>query len=213
MCYSKLTLKGTSPVINERYKLLKSHWWNKKETKHGYERWTNIDYFSVLFPQSLRHFRGAHKTEKMNAFNKRIIRFHRIIVLHKYVVTIFSFLWFCVVAAAHSVVKDSLCVWLCYLSCGSIFFRHHSWRSYLLLKGLNYIVQDPVFTYYPGHLRNNFMFILQSISCSLQGSYVLSVELPPPKTTTYGLHFFILSFFFFFFILREYYFVILVIPT
>ena len=26
--------------------------------------------FSVLFPQSPWHFCGAHKTEKMNAFNK-----------------------------------------------------------------------------------------------------------------------------------------------
>ena len=31
--------------------------------------------FSVLFPQSLWHFCGAHKTEKMNAFNKKILRF------------------------------------------------------------------------------------------------------------------------------------------
>ena len=77
-----------------------------------------------------------------------------------------------------------------------------SWRSYLLLIGLNYIVQDLVFTCYPGQLRNNFMCILQSISYCLQGSYVLSVELPSPKTTTYGLHFFLFSLFFFFYFKR-----------
>ena len=144
---------------------------------------------------------GAHKTEKMNAFNKKILRFHRIMVLHKYVVTIFSLLWFWVVAAAHRVVMDSLYIWLCYLSCDSIFFRQHSWCSYVLLIGLNYIVQDLVFTCYRGHLRNNFMFILQSISYSLQGSYVLSVELPSPKT------------YYLWTSLKNYYFVILVTPT
>ena len=136
-------LKGNIPrhQWTSQILLLKSHWWNKNETKHGYELWTNIDDFSVLFPQSLWHkflIYGAHKTEKMNAFNKKILRFHRIMVLHKYVVTIFSLLWFWVVAAAHRVVMDSLCVWLCHLSGGSIFFRHHSWCSYLLLIGLNY---------------------------------------------------------------------------
>ena len=103
-------LKGNIPCHQwtSQILLLKSHWWNKNETKHGYELWTNIDYFSILFRQSLWHFYGAHKTEKMNAFNKKILRFHRIMVLHKYVVTIFSLLWFWVVAAAHRVVMDSL---------------------------------------------------------------------------------------------------------
>ena len=196
-------LKGNIPCHQwtSQILLLKSHWWNKNETKHGYELWTNIDYFSVLFPQSLWHFYGAHKTEKMNAFNKKILRFHRIMVLHKYVVTIFSLLWFWVVAAAHRVVMDSLYIWLCYLSCDSIFFRQHSWCSYVLLIGLNYIVQDLVFTCSRGHLRNNFMFILQSISYSLQGSYVLSVELPSPKT------------YYLWTSLKNYYFLILVTPT
>ena len=185
-------LKGNIPCHQwtSQILLLKSHWWNKNETKHGYELWTNIDYFSVLFRQSLWHFYGAHKTEKMNAFNKKILRFHRIMVLHKYVVTIFSLLWFWVVAAAHRVVMDSLCIWLCYLSCDSIFFRQHSWCSYVLLIGLNYILQDLVFTCYPGHLRNNFMFILQSISYSLQARVVMLCLLSYPllKLTTYGLH-------------------------
>ena len=79
-------LKGNIPCHQwtSQILLLKSHWWNKNETKHGYELWTNIDYFSVLFRQSLWHFYGAHKSEKMNAFNKKILRFHRIMVLHKY---------------------------------------------------------------------------------------------------------------------------------
>ena len=147
MCYSKLTFKGASPVINEPYKFfyLKVSGEKKNETKHGYEFWTNIDYFSVFFSQSLWHFCGALYNEKMNAaFNEQILRFLSQ-DYSKYVITIFSFHWLCVVAAAHSVVKDSLCVWLCCLSCGSIFFMHHSWRSYLLLIGLNYIVQDLVF--------------------------------------------------------------------
>ena len=64
-------LKGNIPCYQwtSQILLLKSHWWNKNETKHGYELWTNIDYFSVLLRQSLRYFYGAHKTEKMNAFN------------------------------------------------------------------------------------------------------------------------------------------------
>ena len=176
LCYSKLTLKGTSPVINERHKF--SYLKVTGETKMRQNMDMNFEQtltiiFSVLFPQSLWHFCGAHKTEKMNAFNKKILRFHRIMVLHKYVVTIFSLLWFWVVAAAHRVVMDSLCIWLCYLSCDSIFFRQHSWCSYVLLIGLNYILQDLVFTCYPGHLRNNFMFILQSISYSLQARVVM----------------------------------------
>ena len=49
---------------------------------------------------------------------------------------------------------------------------------------LNYIVQELVFSCYPGYLRN--MFSLQSVSYSLR-VYVLS--LPSIKsTTTYGLH-------------------------
>ena len=50
MCYSKLTLKGTSPVTNEPYKFfyLKITGETKMTcAKHEYEFWTNIDYFSV----------------------------------------------------------------------------------------------------------------------------------------------------------------------
>ena len=56
-------------------------------------------------------------------------------------------------------------------------------------------------TCYPGYLRN--MFNLQSISYGLQGSYVLSVQLPSPKTTTYGLSFFFFSLIFLFFLFYE----------
>ena len=141
LCYSKLTLKGTSPVINERHKF--SYLKVTGETKMRQNMDMNLNehwlFLSIISskPMALLIY-GAHKTEKMNAFNKKILRFHRIMVLHKYVVTIFSLLWFWVVAAAHRVVMDSLCVWLCHLSGGSIFFRHHSWCSYLLLIGLNY---------------------------------------------------------------------------
>ena len=48
--------------------------------------------------------------EKMNAaFNEQILRF-LLQDYSKYVIAIFSFHWFCVVAAAHSVVTDSLCI-------------------------------------------------------------------------------------------------------
>ena len=127
--------------------LLKSHWWNKNETKHGYE-------FERTLTISQYYFLKAYGTfvvpiilkRRMRPLTSKFLNFSdRIIVLRKYVITIFNFHWFCMVAAAHSVVKDSLCVWLCSLTCGSIFFKQHSWRSYLLLIGLNYIVQDLVF--------------------------------------------------------------------
>ena len=150
MCYSKLTFEGTSPVINEPYKFFYLKVTGETKMRQNMDmnlEQTLTSYFSVLFPQSLWHFCGAHYTEKMNvALTSKFFNFsHRIIVLCKYVITTFSFHWFCVVAAAHRVVMDSLCIWLCCLSCGSIFFRHHSWQSYLLLIGLNYIVQDLVF--------------------------------------------------------------------
>ena len=137
LCYSKLTLKGTSPVINERHKF--SYLKVTGETKMR----QNMDMnFEQTLTISLYYFVKAYGTFMVHIKLKRwmplILRFHRIMVLHKYVVTIFSLLWFWVVAAAHRVVMDSLCVWLCHLSGGSIFFRHHSWCSYLLLIGLNY---------------------------------------------------------------------------
>ena len=150
MSYSKLTFKGASPVIKETLQilLLRSHWWNKNET--------NMDMnFEQTLSISQYYYLKAYGTFVVPIILKRWVRpltskfldfSHRVYtVLHTYVITIFSFHWFCAVVAAHSVVKDSLCVWLCCLSCGSIFFRHHSWHSYLLLIGLNYILQDLVF--------------------------------------------------------------------
>ena len=147
MC-SKLTFKGASPVINEPYKFfyLKVTGETKmRQTNMNFEQTLTISqyyslkaYSTFVVPMMLKRW--------MRPLTSKFLDFsHRIIVLHKYVITNFSFHWFCVVAAAHSVVKDSLCVWLCCLSCGSIFFRHHSWCSYLFLIGLNYIVQDLVF--------------------------------------------------------------------
>ena len=62
------------------------------------------------------------------------------------------------------------------------------------------LYQSLFLTSYPGYLRN--MFILQSISYSLQGSYVLSVELLFAKTTTYGLLFFFFSLIFLFYFME-----------
>ena len=149
MCYSKLTFKGTSPVINEPYKFF-----DLKVTGETKMR-QNMDMnFEQTLTISQYYFLKSHDTFVMPIILKRWMRpltskflnfSHRIVVPRKYVITIFSFHWFCVVAAAHSVIKESLCIWLCCLSCGSIFFGHYSWHSYLLLIGSNYIVQDLVF--------------------------------------------------------------------
>ena len=149
MCYSKLTFKGTSPVINEPYKFF-----DLKVTGETKMR-QNMDMnFEQTLTISQYYFLKSHGTfvvpiilkRWMRPLTRKFLNFsHRIIVPRKYAITIFSFHWFCVVVAAHSVIKDSLCIWLCCLSCGSLFFRHHSWHSNLLLIGLNYIVQDLVF--------------------------------------------------------------------
>ena len=147
--YCKLTLKGTSPVVNEPYKFFYLKVTGETKMRQ------NMDMnFEQTLTISQYYFLKAYGTfvvpiilkRRMRPLTSKFLNFsHRIIVLRKYLITIFNFHWFCMVAAAHSVVKDSLCVWLCSLSCGSIFFRHHSWHSYLLLIGLNYIVQDLVF--------------------------------------------------------------------
>ena len=136
---------------------------------------------------------------------------YRVIVVSKYVITILvstDFAWW----LAHRVVMVTLHV---HFSCAACLVAPSSSGSipdtHLLLMGWKIILYKSLFlTCYPGYLRN--MFILQSMSYGLQDSYVLSVELPSPKTTTYGLPFFFFSLIFLFFILWEY-FVILAIPT
>ena len=126
--------------------------------------------------------------------------FYRIIVLSKYVVTILvstDFAWWLPLTGLswlpYAFGRAACLVAPC--SSGTIPDTH------LLLMGWKIILFQSLFlTCYPGYLRN--MFILQSISYSLQGSYVLSVELLFPKTTTYGLHFFFFSLIFLFYFIR-----------
>ena len=133
MCYSKLTFKGTSPVINEPYKFF--YLKVTGETKMRQNMDMNFEQTSTILQY---YFLKAYGTfvvpiilkRWMLPLTRKLLNFsYRIIVLCKYVITIFSFHWFCVVVATHSVVKDFLWVWLCCLSCGSICFRHHSWCS------------------------------------------------------------------------------------
>ena len=116
---------------------------------------------------------------------------YRIIVLSKYVVTILvstDFTWWLLLKGLSWLPYTFTCV-ACLVapsSSGAIPDTH------LLLMGWKIILYKSLFfTCYPSYLRN--MFILQSISYSLRGSYVLSVQLPSPKTTTYGLPFFFFS--------------------
>ena len=121
---------------------------------------------------------------------------YRIMVLSKYVVTILvstDFTWWLLLIGLS---------WLPYaFGCAACLVAPSSSGAipgtHLLLMGWKIILYKSLFfTCYPGYLRN--MFILQSISYSLQGSYVLSVELLFPKTTTYGLPFFFFSLIFLF---------------
>ena len=168
MCYSKLTFKGTSPVINEPYKFFYLKVTGETKMRQNmdmnFEQTSTIPQYSSVVPIILKRW--------MLPLTRKLLNFsHRIIVLCKYVITIFSFHWFCVVVATHSVVKDSLWVWLCCLSCGSICFRHHSWCSLFVVDRFElYCTRSSFFTCYPGYVRNNFMFILWSISYSLQGT-------------------------------------------
>ena len=112
MCYSKLTFKGTSPVINETYKYfylkVTGETKMRKNMDMNFEQTLTISqyyflkaYGTVVVPIRLKRW--------MRPLTSKFLDFsHRIIVLCKYVMTIFSFHWFCVVAAAHSVVKHWL---------------------------------------------------------------------------------------------------------
>ena len=152
MCYSKLTFKGTSPVINEPYKF--SYLKVTGETKMRQNMDMNFEQTSTI-PQY--YFLKAYGTfvvpiilkRWMLPLTRKLLNFsHRIIVLCKYVITIFSFHWFCVVVAMHSQccqgfpmsVALLLVLWLHLLQAPFLMLI-----IILLLIGLNYIVQDLVF--------------------------------------------------------------------
>ena len=95
MCYSKLTFKGTSPVINEPYKFF-----DLKVTGETKMR-QNMDMnFEQTLTISQYYFLKAYGTfvapiilkRRMRPLTSKFLDFsHRIIVLCKYVITIFSF--------------------------------------------------------------------------------------------------------------------------
>ena len=92
-------LKGNIPCHQWTLQilLLKSHWWNKNDTKHGYQLWTNIDYFSVYFFKAYGTFVVHIKLKRWMPLTRKFLDFsYKIIVLHKYmyVITIFSLLCF-----------------------------------------------------------------------------------------------------------------------
>ena len=99
MCYSKLTLKGTSPVINERYKF--SYLKVTGETKMTQNMDINFEQtltiFRYYFFKAYGTFVVHIKLKRWMPLTRKFLDFsYKIIVLHKYmyVITIFSLLCF-----------------------------------------------------------------------------------------------------------------------
>ena len=99
MCYSKLTLKGTFPVINERYKF--SYLKVTGETKMTQNMDINFEQtltiFRYYFFKAYGTFVVRIKLKRWMPLTRKFLDFsYKIIVLHKYmyVITIFSLLCF-----------------------------------------------------------------------------------------------------------------------
>ena len=99
MCYSKLTLKGTSLVINERYKF--SYLKVTGETKMTQNMDINFEQtltiFRYYFFKAYGTFVVHIKLKRWMPLTRKFLDFsYKIIVLHKYmyVITIFSLLCF-----------------------------------------------------------------------------------------------------------------------
>ena len=99
MCYSKLTLKGTSLVINERYKF--SYLKVTGETKMTQNMDINFEQtltiFRYYFFKAYGTFVVRIKLKRWMPLTRKFLDFsYKIIVLHKYmyVITIFSLLCF-----------------------------------------------------------------------------------------------------------------------
>ena len=76
MCYSKLTLKGASPV-NEPYKFfyLKVTGETKMTQNMNMNSEQTLTISQCCFAKTLWHFCGARNTEKMDALNEQVLRF------------------------------------------------------------------------------------------------------------------------------------------